>query len=538
MVWEYVKQALKLLEQEQGTIIKDWGGRIPIALVYPNSYYIGMSNLGFQTIYGLLNNYENIVCERAFANWQHDRRRDPRQELKSISLETQQELGEFAVIAFSISYELDYLNIARILETCGIPPLAKDRDDSYPLLIAGGPPVTANPEPLAPIFDCIAIGEAEAILPNVIDILGQTDQDDRSALLEALSQVPGIYTPNFGPHKPVQRQWAQDINVFSTVSTVLTPNTEFGNLYLMEVSRGCNRGCRFCMAGCIFKPMRWRSKETLIEAAKEGLTYKKRLGLVGSAISDHPQIEQITSDLTGLGADISLSSLRIKPLSEVMLKAIAGGVTRTVTLAPEAGSERLRKAIKKGISEDDILAAVDMAAAYNIKQIKLYFMIGLPTETDDDIGELARLAIACRQAVNKVSKSTRLMVNVTPFIPKAQTPFQWLPMTAPDIINKRVTAIKTALKNKNIEVKGEGSKWSQVQAILSRGDARLADVLIDMKANTLAEWKRSMAKFELRAEDYAGRQIPTDEQLPWQHIDNGVSSDQLIRELTSALKQD
>jgi len=221
-----------------------------------------------------------------------------------------------------------------------------------------------------------------------------------------------------------------------------------------------------------------------------------------------------------------------------MLKAIAGGVTRTVTLAPEAGSERLRKAIKKGISEDDILAAVDMAAAYNIKQIKLYFMIGLPTETDDDIGELARLAIACRQAVNKVSKSTRLMVNVTPFIPKAQTPFQWLPMTAPDIINKRVTAIKTALKNKNIEVKGEGSKWSQVQAILSRGDARLADVLIDMKANTLAEWKRSMAKFELRAEDYAGRQIPTDEQLPWQHIDNGVSSDQLIRELTSALKQD
>jgi radical SAM superfamily enzyme YgiQ (UPF0313 family) len=187
MVWEYVKQALQILEDEQGTVIKEWGGRIPIALVYPNSYYVGMSNLGFQTIYGLLNAYENIVCERAFASWQHSRKRDPNQDINGLSLETQHDLSDFAVLAFSISYELDYFNVVRILEECGIPPLAKDRDETYPLLIAGGPPVTANPEPLAPIFDCFAIGEAEAIIPSMVDTLIEGVEDDRAALLKALS---------------------------------------------------------------------------------------------------------------------------------------------------------------------------------------------------------------------------------------------------------------------------------------------------------------------------------------------------------------
>ena len=251
MAWQHVKQALALLEQEQGKVIKDWGGRIPIALIYPNSYYVGMSNLGFQTIYGLLNSYENIVCERAFASWQYSRR-GLKQNATGLCLETQHPLSEFAVLAFSISYELDYFNVVRILEACGIPPLAKDRDDRYPLLIAGGPPVTANPEPLAPIFDCFAIGEAEAIIPNMVDTLTKGLAGDRADLLGALSQIPGIYASNLSKRNTVKRQWVHDIDAFPTVSTVLTPNTEFGNLFLMEISRGCNRGCRFCLAGCIY----------------------------------------------------------------------------------------------------------------------------------------------------------------------------------------------------------------------------------------------------------------------------------------------
>jgi len=535
MVWEYVKQALALLEQEQGTVIKDWGGRIPIALVYPNSYYVGMSNLGFQTIYGQLNSYDNIVCERAFASWQHSRKRDPNQDINGLSLETQHDLSDFAVLAFSISYELDYFNVVRILEACGIPPLAKDRDESYPLLIAGGPPVTANPEPLAPIFDCFAIGEAEAIIPSMVDTLTENVEDDRTVLLKALSQLPGIYTPNFCKQETIKRQWAQDINAFSTVSTVLTPNTEFGEMYLMEISRGCNRGCRFCLAGCIFKPMRWRSKERILEAAKDGLNYRNRFGLVGAAISDHPQIEEIVGELQSLGADISLSSLRIKPLSDTVLKAIARGVTRTVTLAPEAGSERLRKAINKGISNNDIFRAVELAADHGIKQLKLYFMIGLPTETDDDIMQLAQLALAARDIIDSKRARTKLTVNVTTFIPKAQTPFQWMPMAAPDVIDNRISIIKSALLKKRIELKYDSDKWSLVQAALARGDAGLANVLLKMNKTTLAEWNRAMAERGLSSEQYALRQMALDEELPWDKIDSGTSKEKLIRELNAAL---
>jgi radical SAM superfamily enzyme YgiQ (UPF0313 family) len=535
MAWQYVKQALDLLAQEQGTVIKDWGGRTPIALVYPNSYYVGMSNLGFQTIYGLLNSYENIVCERAFATWQHGRKRDPKQETKCLSLETQHPLSEFAVLAFSISYELDYFNVVRILEACGIPPLAKDRDEIHPLLIAGGPPVTANPEPLAPIFDCFAIGEAEAIIPSMVDTLIEGVVDDRADLLKNLSHIRGVYTPNFGEQETVKRQWAQDIDAFPTVSTVLTPNTEFGDLYLMEISRGCNRGCAFCMAGCIFRPFRLRSKEKIIEAASEVLNYRKRFGLVGAAISDHPQIEEIVGGLQNLDADISLSSLRIKPLSKTVLKAIARGITRTVTLAPEAGSERLRKVINKGISHNDILKAVELAAEHEIKQLKLYFMIGLPTETDDDIEQLVQLALAAREIIDGKRAITKLIVNVTTFIPKAQTPFQWLPMAILDVVEQRISLIKSALIKQRIELKYDSSKWSLVQAVLARGDARLAAVLLKMSKTTLAEWNSAMAECDLSTEQYALRQIPLDEPLPWARIDSGTSQEKLIRELNVAL---
>ena len=320
MDWEQVKKARRRLSREQGTITKDWGGRIPIAVIYPNSYYIGMSNLGVHAIYSLLNNYSKVVCERAF--WEKENRA---QQLPTLSLESQRPISDFAVLAFSISYELDYFNVVQILKTSGIPLYAADRDEQHPLVIGGGPCIIANPLPLSPFFDCLCIGEAEPILPAMLPILSEGIYGKRKDLLKALASLPGVYVPHYYSGTPVVRQWANNLDDFPITSTILTPDTELGDLYLIEVERGCNWGCRFCLTSSAFRPMRYRSIDNLIAQAKLGLKYRKRVGLVGAAVSDHPQIEELLVKLRQIGAELSISSLRMKPLSGIVLREIAKG---------------------------------------------------------------------------------------------------------------------------------------------------------------------------------------------------------------------
>ena len=391
-----VREARLRLSREKGTIFKDWGGRIPIALIYPNSYFLGMSNLGIHSIYSLLNSYQNVVCERAF--WEKENRA---QQVPALCLESQRPLSDFAVLAFSVSYELDYFNVAHILRASGIPLYAADRDESHPLIIAGGACITANPIPLSPFFDCLCIGEAEPILPAMLPVLSEGIKDRRYKLLRALASVPGIYVPQHNTGTPVVRQWAANLDDFPVTSSILTPDTELGNLYLIEVERGCNWGCRFCLVSNAFRPARFHSIDTLRAQAKIGLRYRKRLGLVGPAVSDHPQIEELVTQLRQIGAELSISSLRIKPLTPILLGEIARGGARTIALAPEAGSHRLRQVIRKGFTEDDILEAVDKVARLGIRQLKLYFMIGLPSETDGDIEEIVRLALKCKDILDR-----------------------------------------------------------------------------------------------------------------------------------------
>jgi len=514
------------LNREEGTIIKDWGGRLPIALIYPNSYYLGMSNLGLHAIYKLLNSYDEVVCERAF-------REKERQGKTTLSLESQRPLSDFAILAFSVSYELDYFNVMSILKASGIPLYAAERDERHPVVIAGGPCITANPIPLSPFFDCLCIGEAEPILPVMLPILSEGIGSKREELLKALASLPGVYVPQFSG-TPVVRQWVKNLDDFPVTSVILTPDTELGDLYLIEVERGCNWGCRFCLVSTSFNPMRFRSMNKLIEQAKQGLKYRRRLGLVGPAVADHPQIEELLVGLNQMGAEFSLSSLRIGHLSDKVLKEIAKGGARTLTLAPEAGSQRLRHVIKKGIGEADILETTGKVAEQGIKQLKLYFMIGLPSEADEDIEEIIKLTLRCKDILDRQQSGTRLTLNIAPFVPKASTPFQWLPMASLQTLNRRLSLLKNNLSPKGIKLKSESPAWSQVQGVLARGDTKVAKVLANIEEVSLAGWRQAVRKSHLDIDFYAQR-WDISQKLPWGIIESGTRPEYLEGELNKAV---
>ena len=496
------------LARETGTIFKDWGGKLPVALIYPNSYYLGMSNLGIQAIYRFINDYPDAICERVFF--------EPSDNIP-LAMESQRPLSDFAVLAFSLNYELNYFNIAPMLRSSGIPLFAQDRDETHPLVIAGGPCVTVNPMPLSPFFDCLCVGEAEAILPAMLPILKDGSGEDRQTLLKELANLRGVYVPGTS-EQPITRQWFPDLDNFPVHSTVLTHDSELGDMYLIEVQRGCKWGCRFCLVNCAYKPMRVHSLESMIQQAKQGLKYRKRLGLVGPAVTDHPQIEEFAAKLQQMGAEISVSSLRIRPLPSVVLGEVAKGTT-TVALAPEAGSQRLRNYIRKGINEDNIFRAVEKVGEQGVKQIKLYFMIGLPTETDEDINEMAELVLRCKAILDTHVRTSRITLTIAPFVPKAGTYFQREGMESIAVIKHRLSLLKSRLPERGISVKNESIDWSEVQAVLSRGDEKLAIPVANMEKTTLAEWRRVTKEARFDIDFYAHAKWDVKQGLPWQLIE-------------------
>jgi len=371
----------------------------------------------------------------------------------------------------------------------------------------------------------------------MLPVLAEGIGGRRNDLLKALASLPGIYVPQCYSGKPVVRQWAKNLNDFAVVSIVLTPDTELGDLYLIEVERGCNWGCRFCLVNKAFRPMRYRSIDNLLAQAEQGLKYRKRLGLVGPAVSDHPQIEELLFKLRQMGAELSISSLRVSPLSRIVLRELAKGEARTIALAPETGSHRLRQMIKKSISEDDILESMDKVAEQGIRLLKLYFMIGLPTETDEDIEEIIKLTLRYKNILDRRQTGCRIAVTISPFVPKAGTPFQWLPMTRPFILNRRLSLLKNSLMPKGIKLKWESPAWSQVQGVLARGDVKLAEVLASMEEVSLSGWHKTTEKCHLDIDFYAHQRWDTDQRLPWEVLDLGTKPEKLGLELNRALAQ-
>ena len=506
-----------LLKRETGTIYKDWGGRLPVALAFPNTFYLGMSSLAIHALYRLLNARPDVVCERVFWNG------DGAEAGPLCSLESGRDVRDFAVLGFSFSFEMDYFNLMTMLRQAGLPLWAEDRDEGHPLLIAGGPAVTANPEPLAPFFDAIAIGEGEVIFPPLLDLLHEAVHIDRSALLEALSRLPGLYVPTLRPPlSPIPRQWLRNLDTQPATTAILTPDTEFGDRFLIEIGRGCGRGCRFCLAGYTYRPPREVGLEEVLREAARGLEHCDRLGLVSAAVSDHSQIDELATELRRMGARLSVSSMRLDPLSEPLLRALAESGTRTLTMAPEAGSERLRRFINKTLTEDDVLRAASLAARHGFHQLKLYFMIGQPTETKEDVVAIADLALRI-----KARFRGRVVIDATPYVPKAHTPFQRVAMAPLGVLEERLRALRRTLEPRGIGVRADSLAWAAVQGVLARGDRRLARVLARLPGRpSLSGWRRALRDEGLTAKEYLCERAP-DERLPWQVVDTGVSQNYL-----------
>ena len=519
-----------------------------MGIVFPQRYGLAMSNLGYQTVYRQFNAFEDVVCERFCLPGA------PNIRLRSI--ENDRPPTAFDILAFSIAFENDYPHVLQLLDRARIPLLAKDREASHPLIIIGGIAAMPNPEPSAPFADMMLIGEAEAILPDFMEGYRQSS-NRRQFLKHAAVEVPGAYIPAYysiahdtngkitavvpDPAIPatVNLARAADVETLDTSSTVLTAETTFADTCLIEVSRGCPHGCRFCSAGFIYRPPRFRNAAFLEKNIRHAMTRTSRVGLVGAAVSDFPELSTICRQFDGTDLRLSFSSLRADALTDDLLQVLKSNRTKTATIAPEAGSQRMRNVINKGLTEEDILCAAEKIVKAGIPNLRLYFLVGLPTETMEDIDAIITLCRKIKAVFLDASRRQKrigtITVNTNAFIPKPATPFQWTAMDTVAALQTKARMLRSGLKAiANVKFQMEKIRDGYVQAFLSRGDRRIADLLLQ-RHHLAGNWGQVLKESPLDTGRYVTRPRDRDEILPWDFINTGMAKSFLWRDYQKAL---
>lgn len=541
-------QALYKDEDSRVTVNPHAGQKV--AIVYPNTYFVGMSNLGLHIIYEEINLRNDSVCERIFLPEKKELEAYDKTKTPLMSVETQRPMHQFDVVAFDVTFEMDYFNIPLMLRHGRVPIMGKDRTEFDPIVIAGGPCATFNPEPFADFIDAFIIGEGEGIVTAVLERIrkGREYGESREETISALAQIDGVYvpvlyTPQYddnkrfvgydiaeGAPKTIRRHFEP---LTSGGETVIATNfTEFGAMYIIEVARGCGRHCRFCMAGYCFRVPRVRPLEILKEGVDRAEKLGKKVGLMGAAISDYPEVDELVTYIRSKDMRYSCASLRADSLTQAVVDGLADSGQKTITIAPETGSERLRRVINKGISEEHLQNAATLSAKSGIQHMRLYIMIGLPTETDEDIEAIVGLAERTQAHMAEVGCKGRLTLSINPFIPKPFTPFQWMAMDHQKTVEKKLQYIKKALqKNRRIEVLVESPKEAYIQGVLARGDRRLGAVLAACAADRGSKsFKAEMKAAGLDMDEMNYRERSFDEFLPWSHLDMGMDDGYLEME--------
>ena len=575
---ESVQKPGRYIGGEVNEVVKDKAGKIRYAFCFPDVYEIGMSNLGMKILCGVLNEMENVWCERVFAPWPDMGEVLKREKIPLYALESGDPIRDFDVCSFTIQYELCYTNILYMLDLAGIPFYAADRDDTYPILLCGGP-CTYNPEPFAPFFDIMSIGEGEEALPELMRLYARCKEEGKSKaeFLREASHLEGFYVPSlyevtyhedgtirsFEPRFPdvprvIKKRIILDFENAYYPTNPPVPHVEaVHDRIVLEVFRGCIRGCRFCQAGMVSRPIRERSPATLDRMARDAVagTGYSEISMCALSISDYSGLSDMCEKLLTWCPEekirLSLPSMRVDSFSQKIMDEVPGLKKGSFTFAPEAGTQRLRDVIHKGVTEEDITRTMNYVFSAGMTSVKLYFIDGLPNEKDEDVAGIPALAgrivnLFYANPDRPKGKGVSVNISVACFIPKPQTPFQWAGQNSLAEVERKQKLVRENIFSKKISYAYHDASASRVEAILARGDRRLAKAIVLAYESgqifdawdeyfSLDRWEKAVADAGLDSSFYANREIPLDEILPWDHISALVSKAYLRKEYEKAM---